>query len=204
MDAEKDQTNQLEIVGKPLPQDIVEFIQKARDDLKVYEEYKSFYEKKRKREIILELVDLLVKYDYPKGLFRLIVARELGDYIGTRYIEIVLAEKYPNEKKKVRKQSTSQIAKISQIDDKTPIELSTTGESIVNDVDNELRNPKLYNTDHTSAEVSTEPRTELVQTSRGWSTRNGQEVAREGQTPRDKVLPVRSTSTRKNNVGKEV
>ena len=156
-DEEKDQTNQLEKVGKPLPQDIVEFIQKARDNLKVYEEYKSFYEKKRKREMILELVDLLVKYDYPKGLFRLIVARELGDYISTRYIEIVLAEKYPNEKKKVKKQSTSQIAKISQIDDKNPIELSNSGESIVDDVDDELRNPNLYNTDHTVQKFQQSP-----------------------------------------------
>ena len=115
-----------------------------------------------KERIILELVDLLVKYDYPKGLFRLIVARELGDYISTRYIEIVLAEKYPNEKKKVKKQSTSQIAKISQIDDKIPIELSNSGESIVNDdYDNEHRNPNLYNADHLSTEVSAQSRTEL-------------------------------------------
>ena len=162
-DAEKDQTKQLDREGKPLPAVITEYIQTTRDELKVYEEYKSFYEKKRKREIILGLVDLLVKYDYPKGLFRFIVARELGDYISTRYIEIVLAEKYPNEKKKVKKQSTSQIAKISRIDDKNPIELSTTGESIVDDVDDELRNPNPYNTDQTSTEVSTETRTELEQ-----------------------------------------
>ena len=95
-DAEKDQTKQLDREGKPLPAVITEYIQTTRDELKVYEEYKSFYEKKRKREIILGLVILLVKYDYPKGLFRFIVARELGDYISTRYIELVLAEKYPN------------------------------------------------------------------------------------------------------------
>lgn len=162
-DTKKDQTKQLKKEVKPLPLNITEYIQEARDELKVYEEYKRFYEKQHKREIILGLADLLEKYDYPKELFRYIIARELGDYISTRYIEIVLAGKYPNEKKKVEKQSTSQIANISQIDDKIPIELSTTGESIVNDVKDELRNPKLYNTDHTTAKVSTEPRTELVQ-----------------------------------------
>jgi hypothetical protein len=160
---EKDQTNQLEEEGKSLPEDIEGFIQKVRDELKTYEECKSFYEKQRKREIILELVDLLVTYDYPKEWFRVIIARKLGDYISTRYIEIILAEKYPNEKKKVKKKSTSQIAKISRIEDKTPIELSTTGDSIVSNVDCELRNPNLYNSDQksTSTKVSSQFRTEL-------------------------------------------
>jgi len=45
---------------------ISEYVQKARDELKQYEEQKKFYEKRRKREIILELVDLLEEHDYPK------------------------------------------------------------------------------------------------------------------------------------------
>ncbi len=77
---------------KPLPETVTEYIQKVRDELKKYEGNKEFYETKRK------LAALLEKYRYPKTLLRSILARELGDYISTRYIEKILAEKYLNEK----------------------------------------------------------------------------------------------------------
>jgi hypothetical protein len=63
---EKDPPNHLDRERKPLPVNISEYVQKARDELKQYEEQKKFYEKRRKREIILELVDLLEEHDYPK------------------------------------------------------------------------------------------------------------------------------------------
>ena len=139
-DAEKDQTNQLEKEGEPLPEDIVEFIQKARDELKIYEECKRFYEKKRKKEIILELVDLLEKYDYPREWFRHIISQKLGDYIRYQsYIEKILKERYPDERKKVKEQSTSQIAEIPQNDDKISVEVSSIGKSIT-DNKSDLRN----------------------------------------------------------------
>ena len=47
---------------KPLPENISEYIQKARDELKEYEEHKKFYETRRKKEIILEFSALLEKY----------------------------------------------------------------------------------------------------------------------------------------------
>ena len=34
---------------KPLPENISEYIQKARDELKEYEEHKKFYETRRKK-----------------------------------------------------------------------------------------------------------------------------------------------------------
>ena len=138
-DAEKDQTNHAEKEGEPLPEDIVEFIQKARDELKIYEECKRFYEKKRKKEIILELVDLLEKYDYPREWFRHIISQKLGDYISTSYIEKILKERYPDERKKVKEQSIGQIAEIPQNDDKISVEVSSTGKSIT-DNKSDLRN----------------------------------------------------------------
>ena len=62
---------------------------------------------------------------------RLIIAQELGIYISTSYIEKILAEKYSHEKKKVNEESSHQTAEIPQIDDRTPIEVSSTGESII-------------------------------------------------------------------------
>ena len=115
---------------KPLPENISEYIQKARDELKEYEEHKKFYETRRKKEIILDLASLLEEHRYPKDLLRSILARELGDYISTRYIEKILAEKYPN-KKEVKQQSTSQIANNTRNDNKIPIGVSSTGESII-------------------------------------------------------------------------
>jgi hypothetical protein len=115
---------------KPLPENVTEYIQKVRDELKKYEGNKEFYETKRKKEIILELAALLEKYRYPKTLLRSILARELGDYISTRYIEKILAEKYLNEKED-KEQSTGQIANNTVNDNKIPIEVSSTGESTV-------------------------------------------------------------------------
>jgi hypothetical protein len=117
---------------KPLPENISEYIQKARDELKEYEEHKKFYETRRKKEIILDLATLLEEHRYPKDLLRSILARELGDYISTRYIEKILEDKYPN-KREVKEQSTSQIANNTGNDNKIPIEVSSTGESIVID-----------------------------------------------------------------------
>ena len=61
----------------------------------------------------------------------------IRDYISTSYIEKILAEKYPNEKKKVKEESTREIAEIPQIDDRTPIEVSSTGESIIGNKDDD-------------------------------------------------------------------
>jgi uncharacterized protein YejL (UPF0352 family) len=125
-------SDQFEREKKPLPENISEYIQKARDELKEYEEHKKFYETRRKKEIIIDLAALLEKHRYPKDLLRSILARELGDYISTRYIEKILAEKYQNEKES-KEQSTSQIANNTLNDNKIPIEVSSTGESIVID-----------------------------------------------------------------------
>ena len=77
-------------------------------------------------------------------MLRSILARELGDYISTRYIEKILAEKYPN-KNEVKEQSTSQIANNTRNDNKIPIEVSSTGESIVkyDNGDPDNNNPNL-------------------------------------------------------------
>ena len=130
-DRERDLTDRLNRKKNPLPENISEYVQKARDELKRYEEQKKFYEKRRKKEIVLGLVDLLEEHDYPKEWLRLIVSRELEDYISTSYIEKILAEKYPDEKKKVKEESTRQLTEIPQNDDKIPIEVSTTGENIL-------------------------------------------------------------------------
>ena len=151
-DREQDLTDRLDRAKNPLPENISEYVQKARDELKRYEEQKEFYEKRRKKEIVLGLVNLLEEHDYPKEWLRLIVSRELEDYISTSYIEKILAEKYPNEKKKVKEQSTRQTAEIPQIDDKIPIEVSTTGESVVGN-DEDLRSANSYDTNYTSIEV---------------------------------------------------
>jgi predicted RND superfamily exporter protein len=131
--SEQDQGSKLEQFTKekkPLPENVIEYIKKVRDELKQYEEKIEFYEKTRKKEIVLQLIDLLEEYEYPKEWLRLIIAQELGEYISTSYIEKILAEKYPDEKK-VKKQATSQIEEIPQNDDKIPVEVSSTGESIV-------------------------------------------------------------------------
>lgn len=165
-DREQDATNQLDR-EKPLPKKITEYIQRVRDELKEYEEHKKYYEKKRKREIVLELIDLLEKDNYPKEWLRLLIAQELGDYISTSYIEKILAEKYPDEKKKDKEQSTRQITEIPQNDDRIPIEVSTTGKSIVGgggDHNDDLGNiiPNSSATNHTSSqEASTEFKTDL-------------------------------------------
>jgi hypothetical protein len=116
---------------KPLPEKLTEYIQKVRDELKEYEENKKFYEKKLKKEIVLQLIDLLEEYEYPKEWLRLIIARELGDYISTSYIEKIIAEKYPDDEKEIKEQSTSQTEEIPQNDDKIPGEVSSTGESVI-------------------------------------------------------------------------
>jgi hypothetical protein len=103
----------------------------VRDELKEYEENKKFYEKKLKKEIVLQLIDLLEEYEYPKEWLRLIIARELGDYISTSYIEKIIAEKYPDDEKEIKEQSTSQTEEIPQNDDKIPVEVSSTGESVI-------------------------------------------------------------------------
>ena len=152
-DREQDLTDRLDRKKNPLPENISEYVQKARDELKRYEEQKKFYEKRRKkRDCTLGLVDLLEEHDYPKEWLRLIVSRELEDYISPSYIEKILAEKYPHEKKKVKEESTGQLTEIPQNDDKIPIEVSTTGESVVGN-DDDLRSANSYDTNHTSIEV---------------------------------------------------
>jgi len=156
------QHDRLDKENNPLPENISEYIQKARDELKQYEEQKKFYEKRRKREIVLELVDLLEEHDYPREWLRLIIAQELGDYISTSYIEKILSERYPDEKKKIKEQSIRQITEIPQNDGKIPIEVSVTGESIGDDdhLDNTI--PNSYDTDHKSSEEArTEFKTDL-------------------------------------------
>ena len=154
---------------KPLPESISEYIQNVRDELKEYEKNKKFYERKRKREIVLQLIDLLEEHEYPKEWLRLIIAQELGDYISTSYIEKILAEKYPDEEKKVKKQSTSQTEEIPQNDDKIPIEVSTTGESIViNDKgDPDNTSPYLLKAHDTNSEIPTEIEVNIEQVEQG-------------------------------------
>ena len=144
-DREKNLADLLDRKKNPLPENISEYVQKARDELKQYEEQKEYFEKRRKREIVLELIDLLEQYAYPKEWLRLIIAQELGDYISTSYIEKILAEKYPDkEKKKVKEQSTRQLTEIPQNDDMIPIEVSTTGESLVYDDNDEPGSTEPY------------------------------------------------------------
>jgi hypothetical protein len=162
-DLEQEQESKSDQVEKkPLPENVTEYIQKVRDELKEYEEHKKFYETRRKKEIILDLATLLEEHRYPKDLLRSILARELGDYISTRYIEKILAEKYPYDKE-VKEQSTSQIANNSRNDNKIPIEVSSTGESIIiNDKglpDN--NDPYLHEADDANSDTSTEIKTEL-------------------------------------------
>jgi hypothetical protein len=147
---------------KPLPENISEYIQKARDELKEYEEHKKFYETRRKKEIILDLAALLEEHRYPKDLLRSILARELGDYISTRYIEKILAEKYTNEKED-KEQSTGQIANNTRNDDKIPIEVSSTGESLfITDKDDSDNNvPYLHEADDMSSDVPPEIKTDI-------------------------------------------
>lgn len=148
---------------KPLPENVTEYIQKARDELKQYEEHKKFYETRRKKEIILDLAALLKEHRYPKDFLRSILARELGDYISTRYIEKILEEKYPNEKE-VKEQSTSQIANSSRNDNKIPIEVSSTGESIiVNGIDDpgSNNNPNLHEASDVSLDVPREVESDI-------------------------------------------
>ena len=161
IDSEQEQGSEPELFAgeqKPLPEKISEYIQKARDELKEYEEHKKFYETKRKKEIILDLATLLEKHRYPKDLLRSILARELGDYISTRYIEKILAEKYPNENE-VKEQSTSQIANNTRNDNKIPIEVSSTGESIVISDKGDLDNTDSYL--HKEHDINSEVPTEI-------------------------------------------
>jgi acyl carrier protein phosphodiesterase len=152
---------------KSLPENVTEYIQKVRDELKQYEENRKFYEKKRKKEIVLQLIDLLEEHEYPKEWLRIIIAQELEDYISTSYIEKILAERYPDEEKKVKKQSTTQITEIPRNDDKIPMELSTTGEIIV-DNDGNHGNDNPYDTSRASSrEVSTEFKTDSERQAEG-------------------------------------
>jgi hypothetical protein len=127
----KSEPMQFKRENKPLPEKLTEYIQKVRDELKEYEENKKYYEKKQKKEIVLQLIDLLEEYDYPKEWLHLIIARELGDYISTSYIAKILSERYPDDEKEVKKQSTSQTEEFPQNDDKIPVEVSSTGESVI-------------------------------------------------------------------------
>jgi hypothetical protein len=161
---ERSEPRQFELGKEPLPENISEYIQKARDELKEYEEHKKFYETRRKKEIILDLATLLEEHRYSKDLLRSILARELGDYISTRYIETILAEKYPHDKEN-GEQSTSQIANSSRNDNKIPIEVSSTGESIVigdkGEPDN--ANPYLYKERDINSEVPAESEASVEQ-----------------------------------------
>ncbi|MGH9979541.1 MAG: hypothetical protein ACRD8Z_27435 [Nitrososphaeraceae archaeon] len=168
-DLEQEQElNPDQVEKKPLPENISEYIQKARDELKEYEEHKKFYETRRKKEIILDLATLLEEHRYPKDLLRSILARELGDYISTRYIEKILAEKYPNDNE-VKEQSTSQIANNSRNDNKIPIEVSSTGESIVisdkGDPDN--TSPYLHKVHDSNSEIPTDIDVDIEQVEKG-------------------------------------
>jgi hypothetical protein len=154
-----DQLNQFDKERNPLPEDITEYVQKARNELKQYEKQKRYFEKHRKKEIVLGLIDLLKEHNYPKDWLRVIISRELGDYISTSYIEKILAEKYPEEKKNVKEDSTRQITQIPQIDDKIPLEVSTTGESIFGE-NNKLGNSNPYNTELSKVQVSSETKLE--------------------------------------------
>lgn len=165
---ERSEPMQFERGKKPLPKNVSEYIQKARDELKEYEGHKKFYETRRKKEIILDLAALLEKHQYPKDLLRSILARELGDYISTRYIEKILAEKYPNEKE-VKEQSTSQIANNTRNDNKIPIEVSSTGESIVinDEFDPDGTNPYQHKEHDINSEVPTEIEVNIEQVEQG-------------------------------------
>jgi hypothetical protein len=149
---------------KPLPEKLTEYIQKVRDELKEYEESKKFYEKKQKKEIVLQLIDLLEEYEYPKEWLRLIIARELGDYISTSYIEKILMERYPDDEKEVKEQSTSQTEEIPQNDEKIPVEVSSTGESIIisgkGDPDN--KDPYLNEASDVSSHVPAEIKSDIA------------------------------------------
>ncbi len=149
---------------RPLPKNISEYMQKARDELREYEEHKKFYEMRRKKEIILGLAALLEENQYSKDLVRSILAHELGDYISTRYIEKILAEKYPNYKE-AKEQSTSQIANNSRNDNKIPIEVSSIGKSlIINDKGQPANyDPYLHEADDANSGAPTEIKTELEQ-----------------------------------------
>jgi hypothetical protein len=156
---DQQQYDRLDRKNNPLPENISEYVQRARNELKQYEEQKKFYEKRRKKEIIVELVDLLEEHDYPNEWLRLIIAQELGDYISTSYIEKILAEKYPDEKN-VKKQPTRQTTEIPRIDDRIPIELSTTGEGLV-DNDYDLESVNSNDTIQLSTKDSAESKTDL-------------------------------------------
>jgi DNA methylase/ParB-like nuclease domain len=155
---------QFEREKKPLPEKLTEYIQKVRDELKEYEENKKFYEKKRKKEIVLQLIDLLEEYDYPKEWLHLIIARELGDYISTGYITKILSERYPDDEKEVKKQFTSQTEEIPQNDDKIPVEVSSTGESVIingkGDPDN--KDPYLHEASDVSSYVQAEIKSDIA------------------------------------------
>ncbi len=56
---------------KPLPENVTEYIQKVRDELKKYEENKEFYETRRKKEIILDLALFLKSIDILRICFDL-------------------------------------------------------------------------------------------------------------------------------------
>lgn len=174
---------QFEREKRPLPENVTEYIQKARDELKEYEEHKKFYETRRKKEIILDLATLLEEHRYPKDLLRSILARELGDYISTRYIEKILAEKYPNENE-VKGQSTSQIANSSRNDNKIPIEVSSTGESIVisdkGEPDN--TNPYLHKERDIDSEVPAEIEASMEQVEQGTEDISTENIVRVLQT----------------------
>ena len=162
-DLEQEQESKSDQVEKkPLPENVTEYIQKVRDELKEYEEHKKFYETRRKKEIILDLATLLEEHRYPKYILRSILALELGDYISIRYIEKILAEKYPYDKED-KEQSTSQIANNSRNDNKIPIEVSSTGGSIIiNDKgQQDYNDPYLYEADDANSDVPTEIKTEL-------------------------------------------
>ncbi len=96
-------------------------------------------------------------------MLRSILARELGDYISTRYIEKILAEKYL-DKKEDKEQSTSQIANNTRNDNKIPIEISSSGESIiVNGIDDQgNNNPNLHEASDLSLDVPTEVKSDIV------------------------------------------
>jgi hypothetical protein len=149
---------------KPLPENVTEYIQKVRDELKEYEEHKKFYEKKRKKEIVLQLIDLLEEYEYPKEWLRLIIAQELGDYISTSYIEKILAERYPDDEKEIKEQSTSQTEEIPQNDDKIPVEVSSTGESVIisRKGDPNNKDPYLHEASDVSSHVPAEIKSDIA------------------------------------------
>lgn len=60
-DREQGLTDGLDREGKPLPEDILKYIQKVSVELKQYKEREKYFEMWREMEIVLELKDLLVK-----------------------------------------------------------------------------------------------------------------------------------------------